>query len=280
MSHINLNDYNKGFNNLGNTCYLNSGLQLIINNKELCYLIVNSSNPKLAELSEFIIEYYNKNTNSSMSPEFIKNIVSKNNSEFIGFKQNDSFEFIIYFLDWILKNIKINPYEIVTNISIKCKLLKCLNISSHMEKNNFLLLDINSDTSSLDDCYRLYKTREKLCDDNLYFCEKCNDKRIASKRLEIFTWPKHLIVVLKRFYHNGRSSKINKEIEVPTEWRHGYELNGIVYHSGSSTGGHYIYIGKPQDKWLMFNDNYVSPLYDNQLDNYKNYGYIFYFIKK
>lgn len=275
-----LNIYYKGFNNLGNTCYLNAGLQLIINNKELCYLIIKSTNPKLKELSNFIKEYYNKNSNNSLSPSFIKDIVSQNNSQFIGLTQNDSFEFIIYFLDWILKEINYNPYEIVTNISIKCKLLACLNISSHNEKNSFLLLDINKDTSSLDDCYRLYKMREKFSDDNLYFCEKCNDKRIASKRIEIITWPTHLIIVLKRFYHNGRSIKINKDIDIPIEWRHGYELNGIVFHSGSSTGGHYIYIGKYKDKWLMYNDNYVTEIQHGQLDTYKNSGYIFYFIKK
>ena len=39
-----LNTYYKGFNNIGNTCYFNSGLQLIIQNKELCNLIIQQPN--------------------------------------------------------------------------------------------------------------------------------------------------------------------------------------------------------------------------------------------
>ena len=34
----------KGFNNLGNTCYLNAGLQMLIQNKDLCTVITSLSN--------------------------------------------------------------------------------------------------------------------------------------------------------------------------------------------------------------------------------------------
>jgi ubiquitin C-terminal hydrolase len=119
-----------------------------------------------------------------------------------------------------------------------------------------------------------------MWNDNLYFCDKCKDKRIASKKTEISNWPKHLIVVLKRFNYEGRSQKINKEIEIPIEWRHNYELQGIVYHSGSTFGGHYIYIHKHNNKWLMFNDNDIKEINKHELNNYKNYGYIFYYIQK
>jgi len=273
----------KGFNNIGNTCYLNAGLQMIIHNEDLCNLIINNEkiNNDFENISSFIKLYYN-NENGSITPYFIKNLISKNNKQFIGFNQNDSFEFILYFLDYIFETLKntSNIYEITTKISIKCKLLSCLNISTHDEKNNFLLLNINNDTNNLDDCYRYYKSKEKMWNDNLYFCDKCKDKRIASKKTEISNWPKHLIVVLKRFNYEGRSQKINKEIEIPIEWRHNYELQGIVYHSGSTFGGHYIYIHKHNNKWLMFNDNDIKEINKHELNNYKNYGYIFYYIQK
>jgi ubiquitin C-terminal hydrolase len=281
MNHL-YNNF-KGFNNIGNTCYLNSGLQLVINNKDLCNIIIKNSNKNkiLNNIAGFINDYYNNNDNISLTPNYIKNIVSLNNKEFIGFSQNDSFEFILYFLDFLFSSTKLdNIYEINTDISIKCKFNSCLTISSHEEKNNFLLLDITNETLTLDDSYRNYKSYDKLVDDNAYYCERCKEKRVASKRTSITNWPKHLIIVLKRFSYNGRSQKNNKEIEVPIIWRHNYILKGIVYHSGSSTGGHYIYIGNHNNKWILFNDESTKELSIEQITNYKNNGYIYYFEKQ
>jgi ubiquitin C-terminal hydrolase len=270
----------KGFDNIGNTCYLNSGLQLIIHNKDLCNIIIENSNNNsdLNNIADLIKSYYNSNTNNSLTPYFIKELVSKNNKEFNGFKQNDAFEFIIYFLDIIFDLLKSNKiYEIESKITIKCKLKTCLTKSIHNEKNNFLILDIDHQTNTLDDCYRNYKSIEKLMGDNSYYCDNCKKNTVASKRLEIINWSKHLIVVLKRFTHYGQSQKINKEIIVPTNWRHNYILKGIIFHSGSTSGGHYIYIGNHNNKWIMFNDNSTHEILDFQLNNYKNYGYIYYF---
>ena len=284
----NLSTNYKGFYNLGNTCYLNSGLQLIINNKELCNSIISlpETNYKknisnfLIQFSQFIKDYYNNNTNIILNPDFIKQIVANNNNEFSDFKQSDSFEFIIYLLDFIFDNFKIKKlYQSTTNIKIKCKLLSCLNISKHNEYNNYLILDVLNDYKNLDDCYRNYKQKEKLMEDNLYYCDKCKDKRIASKRTEIIHWPNHLIIVLKRFSSNGKLQKNNNQIIIPLNWRHNYKLKGIISHSGSLFSGHYIYIGNHNNKWIMFNDDHTVELSENNLNNYKNNGYIYYYEK-
>jgi ubiquitin C-terminal hydrolase len=273
-----------GFINLGNTCYLNSGLQMLIQNKEFCRLIIKNKNNNsiLLKLSEFISEYYDPNT-QHISPIYIKNIVGEKNNIFNGYKQNDAGEFIIYFLDVINEELKKNNcdlsdlFELQTKISIKCKLKKCLNISSHVEKNLFLFLNISQNNLTLNDCYLDYKARIKLENDELYYCEKCQAKRIASKKTEIIKFPKHLIVYLKRFEQKGtRLFKNNKELDVPLVWKN-YNLQGIVYHSGSLFGGHYIYIGNHNDKWLMFNDDSVTEIHERTLNQYKNYGYILYY---
>lgn len=277
------NNY-KGFYNLGNTCYLNSGLQLIINNKELCnYILIlseNNNSKMLLMLSQFIKNYYNNNSNIILNPQFIKELMAEKNNEFSDFKQNDSFEFIIYFLNYIFENFKIPKlYESITNVKIKCKLLSCLNINEHREYNNFLIFDILNDFKNLNDCYKNYKQRIKLMNENSYYCEKCKDKRIASKRIKIINWPKHLIIILKRFTNNGKLQKNNNQIEIPLTWIYSYKLKGIVSHSGSLTGGHYIYIGNHNNKWIIFNDDYTKEILEEHLDNYKNTGYIYYFQK-
>ena len=66
----------KGFRNIGNTCYLNSGLQMLVQNVELCALILKYSaeSELLKKIGEFINDYYSDST-SVLVPSEIKKIV-------------------------------------------------------------------------------------------------------------------------------------------------------------------------------------------------------------
>lgn len=277
----------KGLNNIGNTCYLNSGLQMIIHNKDLCNLILNNTrdNKTMVEISNFINEYHN-NSNNSVTPSCIKDFVSAKNNIFKGYSQQDSSEFIMYMLDAINEELKKyndnidKLYEHKLSISIKCKLNICLNISIHEERNNFMIFDIKKEFTDLNDCYNEYKSRFKFENDCLYHCDKCNRDTIASKRNKVIFWPKHLIIILKRFQQNGmKLSKNDNEIDIPFFWKNDYKLKGIIFHSGSLHGGHYVYIGNYNNKWYLFDDNDVSEINDDILNRFKNYGYIYYFEK-
>ena len=280
----------KGFNNLGNTCYLNSGLQMIIQNRDLCR-IVSALSPKSEILNEFnkiITEYYDGNS-GSISPKSVKNLASGRNSIFFGFNQQDSSEFIVFFLDLLNnevkkvldnKNLIDKLYELEIKTNTKCKAMSCLKTSSNLERSTMLMLNVDEDCENLDDCYKLSLQRVKLEGDEKYHCENCDKKRIASQRKEVSIWPAHLIVWLRRYRQNGtRLSKYSQEIRVPVEWREGYQLKGVVFHSGSLHGGHYVYAGKVDDKWYLFNDSSVSELNNNALVNIINNGYIYYFTK-
>ena len=272
----------KGFLNLGNTCYLNSGLQLLMNIPEFCQLVLNHKeiSNELSLLSEFIILYHSDN-NGSLKPKFIKKIVGKNNSTFNGFSQEDSQEFLIYFLDLIDNQIKENKLNnllgLKINKVIKCKALSCLKMSVTNEIRLFLILDINN-YKDLNECYRNYKMSEKLEGDNRYFCENCNKKRIASKRIQIEKWPKNLIIVLKRFQQDNYSfSKNDNFLNIPINWRHNYKLKGGVIHSGRLGGGHYVYFGNYNDKWYLFDDSHISKIKINHLDDYKKRAYLLHY---
>ena len=277
----------KGLNNIGNTCYLNAGLQLILHNKDLCQMIIDNSqnNPILYEISNFINEYHN-DTSNSITPSYIKNYITTKNNIFNGFNQQDSSEFIIYLLDGLNDELKKNNetldklYEHTLNISIKCKLRVCLNISSHIEKNNIMIFDLKDEFVELNDCYYEYKKRFKFENDTLYSCEKCKQLTVASKKIEIINFPKHLIIILSRFNKNGnRLYKNDNEIDVPLYWKHNYKLKGFVFHSGSLLSGHYVYIGCYNNKWYLFDDSSVSELNETSLNRLKNNGYIYYFEK-
>lgn len=275
----------KGLNNIGNTCYLNSGLQLLLTNHDLCKIVLNNreTSDKLKKFSEVILKYYSSDT-SSITPSEVKSLVENRKSMFTGFKQHDSAEFIVYFLDLLITECKeiSKLFEIESQSTVKCKLRVCLNKSITTVKDLYLMLYIKPSFTDLDDCYRDYKQHEKMDDDNMIFCEKCKDKRIGSKRVEIINWPKHLIVCLNRFDNtSGRLTKNNQAIKIPVKWRHNYILSGAVYHSGSLHGGHYIYIthNVKEDQWIMLNDSNVSNIRSDSVSNYLNYAYILYYVR-
>lgn len=277
----------KGLNNIGNTCYLNSGLQMLIQNVDFCKMILENKNKteNLTTMANFIGEYYTS-TNGSITPDKIKEMVGKKNKIFRGNGQQDAAEFIIYLIDILDTDLqkKLNPlFDITTETTIKCKIRKCLRTSITKHKNPFLILPIKDECSNLDDCYREFKVHEKLEGDEMYYCENCKEKRIASRRLNVIEWSNNLIIWLKRFENNkGRLSKNNKEIEIPIDWRHDFTIKGAVIHAGGIGGGHYVYMSRniSTNEWTMCDDSSTRPIPKEHVQNLLNRAYIFNYIKK
>jgi ubiquitin C-terminal hydrolase len=285
----------KGFINIGNTCYLNSGLQMLIQNIQFCQLVLKyaSYSPVLSKIALFIKEYYTNN-NTPLNPAEIKNIVQEKQNIFYGFSQQDSSEFIIILLDIIDEEIKkihkkynmMNEnnidsiYGLEINSRIKCKKYDCLNIVNKIEKTNFLILELKPEFKTLDDIYLGFKSKEKLIDDNKYKCDKCNALRDASKRNNVSKWSNHLFIWLKRFKQLSPNQYIKNEqkIDIPVEWRHNMRLKGAVIHTGGLNGGHYVYISNINDKWYLFNDSNVSLIDSSRLDLYLNNAYWLYYV--
>jgi ubiquitin C-terminal hydrolase len=132
----------KGLQNIGNNCYINASLQLLIQNKDLCFLLISYSNKSDSNILKIIanfISMYHNDTIKVVNPIEIKKIVEMRNNIFVGNNQHDSIEFFIYLLDIIdteIKKINNNSkgvYSIFNtelNTSTKCKYLKCLNINN------------------------------------------------------------------------------------------------------------------------------------------------------
>jgi ubiquitin carboxyl-terminal hydrolase 36/42 len=268
----------KGISNIGNSCYLNSALQLLFNSNDFCKLITGNT-----ELYNDMKSYHSSTTNL-FNPRNIKSIVDSKTKQFRGATQQDSSEFILYIFDIISQYNKeqdSNLYDlfgIKTDINIKCKLMKCLHESSHVETDLLLFLPITDDLST---SYREYKSIEKLENENAYQCDKCKDKTIARKKLEIIKWPQNLIIVLKRFDSMMRKNEQN--VKIPIDWRHDYVLHGGIIHMGSFGGGHYIYYGynKSLKQWFIANDGNISIIIDINTFLEKNIpqSYILYYEK-
>ena len=144
----------------------------------------------------------------------------------------------------------------------------------NLQKNNLSNEELDEIKILIDFNNKYNNSNEKI----LNPCDNCKKLRIASKRLEFKSLPSDIIFSIKRYSSNLR--KIDKKVNMPLEWKD-YKLKGIVFHSGSFGGGHYIYIGMDNNRWYIFNDSFVSEINNmSSLDQYKNHGYLYHYTKK
>ncbi|KAJ5570624.1 uncharacterized protein N7459_010054 [Penicillium hispanicum] len=137
----------------------------------------------------------------------------------------------------------------------------------------------SSSTATLTGCLDSFTAVEDLHADAAYHCEKCgNTPQRASKRLQIRKLPAFLCMQLKRYEHNSASSeKMDGHIDFPLTLnmlpytvkkdkeridtsKYIYDLSTVVVHQGTmDTGHYYAYTRVTGDKWVLMDDNKVTP---------------------
>merc|ERR1712226_521232 len=129
---------------------------------------------------------------------------------------------------------------------------------------------------SLEECLELYTTKEKLGEDDAWYCPSCQKHQQATKKFDLWMLPSILVISLKRFSYNRYwRDKLDTHVEFPvtgldmgpyiSNKNHAkavYDLMAVSNHYGGMGGGHYTAYAKNKDdgRWYHFDDSSVTPM--------------------
>ncbi|AYV80395.1 MAG: putative ubiquitin carboxyl-terminal hydrolase 2-like [Harvfovirus sp.] len=257
-----------GLRNLGNTCYMNAALQCLrsivpLSNYILFHTNQRVKNQLVNSYFEFVKRIWSGRA-SVISPSEIREEFEKYKKEFVGGSQQDAQEFTNYLLDIIHETIKVpddkekggrSPISELFYGKYKSTVIceNCDYNSVTYENYMFLTLPI---ANNLNESFKLFSHNDELNHDNKYNCDKCKTISNAKKKMRVHSFPKVLIIYLKRFSNHR---KIDDFMEIPLFFSRDdserYELVGVIEHFGSVSGGHYTANVKISDNWITFNDS-------------------------
>lgn len=177
-----------GLQNLGNTCFMNSGIQCLSNTAKLTEYILSDQyrqkiNPSnrigtkgriVTAYAELIREMW-KGSSSSVSPWGLKKALGSFASQFVGFSQQDSQELLSFLIDGIHEDLnqalKPNPKEIADKGLPEREIAK-LWWEKHLERNQSIIVDL---------LHGQYRSEVR--------CKECNNTSLAFDPFLMLTLP-------------------------------------------------------------------------------------------
>uniref|UniRef100_A0A8B9RJK0 Ubiquitin carboxyl-terminal hydrolase n=1 Tax=Astyanax mexicanus TaxID=7994 RepID=A0A8B9RJK0_ASTMX len=136
-------------------------------------------------------------------------------------------------------------------------------------------------TVALKECIELFTTMETLGEHDPWYCPTCKKHQRATKKFDLWSLPRILVVHLKRFSYNRcwrdkldtivdfpiRDLNMSEFVCDPKAAPYVYDLVAVSNHYGGMGGGHYTAYAKNKadGKWYYFDDSSVSSASEDQI---------------
>lgn len=288
-----------GLTNLGATCYVNTFLQVWFHNLEMRRRLYECDNSREQNHSES--EYEPQSICEHL--QYLFALLQNSNRKYIDpsglvkalgldtGQQQDAQEFSKLFLSLLEDTLSKQKNPSLHNVIQQqfcgqCSYVTVCNLCGRSSalSSRFYELELNiQGHKNLTDCIIEFLKEEKLDGDNSYFCESCQSKQSATRKIRLHSLPPTLNLQLMRFVFDrqtGLKKKLNTYISFPEqldmgqffEGREGqrcvYELSAVLIHRGiSAYSGHYIaHVKDAQTSdWYKFNDEDIEKMEGKKL---------------
>ena len=298
------------FDNLCNTCYLNSCLQFLTHNYEFVKFVLENiikikdtddriKNATISmSLCRLLLCIYGNNNNQFVIDRLLESILYfflhketegkegyNNNYKYEEFhfgEQADIYQFLVHFFDDLEAEFNTKLYEVflTNNINFLYIQEKKKFNRGQDEKNYVLMLEVKDKNNNLNTMIEKINNQPEKIKDFISGGEKVE----AIKQIFYDQESKNFLIYLKRYSYNEEKKEAKKndadvefgeviEIGDAESDKKKYEIVSVIVQIGGVNAGHYICYVKIGGNWFLFDDNILTKFTSfNEAYNYKLSG--------
>ena len=239
----------RGLMNLGNTCYLNSALQILAHVPDLTNHLFRNPYEGECELtreySKLVRELWKKDQ-EAFSPRDFHRVFMQKYPQFVQFHPHDVQEVILCIIDTLEKSLGVGFIQNIFNGTETQEIVYPNGTSRKEHDVTTIVLTPSESGQSLAD---LMKKRERFEAFSGYIDDAGKEYHAAVSKTSITKYPETLLFSFNQYQKKNA-------VLVPQRFEN-YALAGLVVHYGTSYGGHYAVFVKHKGTWRYIDDDTV-----------------------